>query len=190
MAVKKQWYEIISPKLFGSKVIGETPASDVKALVGRKVGVSFAELSGDFSKYYLRANLRVESVNGDKALTAFVGHEIMRERLYRMVQRRAKKVDAIQDCKTKDGAKLRVKTVAIIRTKGGASVKSAVRKKMKETVDAIVKENTLDQIATMIFSGEFPQKIRQECKKISPVSAVEVRRTQLITEKEKTETKE
>ena len=81
MAIKKQWYEIISPKMFGEKVVGETLAVDPKSLVGRKIEVSLMELSRNYSQFYIKLEFRVEKVEGNKAFTTFVGHDIMRERV-------------------------------------------------------------------------------------------------------------
>ncbi len=114
MALKKQWYEIVAPKVFGEKVIGETLCNDPKNLVGRKIEVSLLDLARDFSKFYIKLQFQVERIDGSRAYTKFVGHDCLRERIYRMVQRRARRVDIIQDARTKDGFLLRVKTVFIL----------------------------------------------------------------------------
>ena len=62
MVLKKQWYEILSPKMFGEKVIGETPAVDSKQLVNRTVEVNLMNLINDYSKFYVKIHLQVEKV--------------------------------------------------------------------------------------------------------------------------------
>ena len=87
MALKKKWYEIISPKMFGEKRVGDTLSVDPSGLIGRKIEVSMLELSNSYQKFYVKACFQIVHVDGDRAFTKFVGHDIMRERLYRMVQR-------------------------------------------------------------------------------------------------------
>ncbi len=190
MALKKQWYEIISPKAFGEKTLGETPAADPKSLIGRRIAVSLLELSRDYQKFYIKLLFQVDSVQGTKAHTRVVGHDIMRERIYRMVQRRVRRVDAIQDVTTKDGAKVRIKTVFVLIRRVGTSIKSATRKKAKEIIDASAKEKTLEELIQMMILGELQQTIRKECSKISPLGNIEIRKSEIVPEKKKEPKKE
>ncbi|HLD83631.1 MAG TPA: hypothetical protein VI979_02140 [archaeon] len=184
MAVKKQWYDIVTPKAFGETIVGETLAVDPKFLTGRTLSASFAELSNDFGKYYVKVIFQIEGTEGQKAKTKFIGHECMRERLYRMVQRGSKKVEAIQDVQTKDGGALRVKSVIIIRTKAGTSIKNATRNRMKELVDAVAKETDTEKFVAMMLSGELQAMLRQECKKLTPVVNVEIRKSEMLAQRE------
>ena len=88
LAIKKQWYEIVAPKMFGEKVVGETLAVEPKQLIGRKIETNLVELSKDFSKFYVKLHFQINNVEGNKAYTKLVGHDVMRERIYRMVKRR------------------------------------------------------------------------------------------------------
>ena len=51
---EKSWYTIKTPVNFEDKEIGETPARDPDYLIGRGVEVTMRELSGDFSKQYIK----------------------------------------------------------------------------------------------------------------------------------------
>ncbi len=183
MAVKKQWYEIIAPKMFGEKVVGETLAADPKQLIGRKINVSLMDMSRDFAKFYLKMSFRVVSVEGMKAYTKFVGHDIMRERIFRMVQRRLRRVDCVQDVTTKDGQKLRVKTVFVLAKRVGTSLKDATRKKCREVVEKAATENTLEDFVKLIIAGEVQNRVKQDCYKIYPIGGIEIRKSELFEEK-------
>ncbi len=111
MALKKQWYEIVSPKAFDEKIVGETLAVEPKHLIGRKVTFSMLELNKDYTNFYVKVHFKIDNVDGMRAHTKFVGHEIMRERIYRMVQHRTRRVDCVQDITTKDNVRIRIKTV-------------------------------------------------------------------------------
>ena len=41
----KDWFVIFSPRMFGEKVIGETPATNPKTLIGRNIEVGISDLS-------------------------------------------------------------------------------------------------------------------------------------------------
>ena len=179
MAIKKQWYEIMSPKLFGEKVVGETLAVDPKNLIGRKVAVSLMEVSRNYSKFYIKLDLQIDRVEGGKAFTKFVGHDIMRERVYRMVQRHGRRVDVVQDVTTKDGKKVRIKTVFMLIKRVGKSTKDAARKMAKDMVDDMAKEMTFEEMINSIIAGDIQHDIRKECTKIYPIGSIEIRKTEL-----------
>lgn len=180
MPVKKQWYEIVAPKMFGEKIIGETLTLDPKHLAGRKVNVSLSDMTGDFSKFYVRLNFQVNKIDGTRAFTEFVGHDTMRERIYRIVQRRGRRVDVVQDVVTKDGIKLRVKTIFVLIRRVGTSMKAATRKKAREMIDETAKETDFGDFMKMIFSTQLQVKIKKACSKIYPTGNVEVRETEVL----------
>ena len=185
MPRKKQWYEIVTPKEFGEKVIGDTMATDPKNLIGRKVTVSMLDLLKDFSKFYLKLQFQIDTVNGSKAYTKLIGHDCTRERIYRMVQRHVKRVDVIQDVVTKDNIKVRVKTVFVLIKKVNTSKKNAARKKARETIDTVAKGINFLDLINMITAGELQQTIRKDCRKICTMGNIEIRRSEILQERKK-----
>jgi len=180
MALKKTWYEIVAPKMFGENVVGETLAVDAKQLIGRKIHISLMELGGDYNKFYVKLALQIERVDGTKAFTKFVGHDVMSERIYRMVQRRTRRVECIQEVKTKDGVKMNIKTVLILMRRVGTSIKSSARQKIEDVVKKISSEKTMEELIMMIISDELQKYIYDDARKIYPVSAIEVRKSEVI----------
>ena len=187
MALKKQWYEIVAPKMFGEKVVGETPAVEPKHLVGRKIELSMLELGKDYTNFYVKVWFQVDHVDGTRAYTKFVGHDIMKDRIYRMIQRHMRRVDCIQDVTTKDGVKLRIKTVFTLIRRVNTAIKGAVRRKCHETMEKIAAETSFDDLAKMIVSGKLSANVRKELTKIYPVNALEVRRSEVFQERKKAE---
>jgi small subunit ribosomal protein S3Ae len=171
MAVKKQWYEVVSPPMFGSKVIGETLSADAKGLIGRKMDVSLVELSKDFSKFYFKVTFQVDRIEENKAVTKLVGQECMRERIYRMVQRHGRKVEVVQDVTTKDGINVRIKTVFMLIKRVGSSTKEGARKAAR------------DMIISKVISGDIQHTVRKECSKVYPIGSLEIRKTEMVREK-------
>jgi len=92
LAEKKKWYQIVAPKMFDEKPLAETLAAEPEQLIGRTIEVSLMNLTKDYSRFYMKMLFQVERVEGDIAYTKFVGHDVMRDRIYRMVQRRVRRV--------------------------------------------------------------------------------------------------
>jgi len=183
MALKKKWYEIISPKMFGEKRVGETLSVDPSSLIGRKIEVSMLELSNSYQKFYVKVCFQIVHVEGDRALTKFVGHDIMRERLYRMVQRYGRRVDCMQNVVTKDGIGIRVKTVFMLIKRVGTSLKNSCRSYAAEVVDSIAKETNFEDFIKMVIDGDLQQQVRREVTKVYPVGGIEVRKTEVLGDK-------
>ena len=167
--------------MFGAPVVAETLAADPKQLLGRTLYVSLPEISEDFAKFYVKLKLQVDAIEGTKANTKLVGHDVMRERIYRMVQRYIRRVDCIQDVITKDGVKLRVKTLLILIKRVGTSRKDAVRVMCKEFVAQIASETDCEDLMFMIIKGELQQMIRRQCSKAYPIGNIEIRKTEVLS---------
>ncbi len=183
MAVKKQWYEVFSPKEFGEKIVGETPASDPKQLIGRTIEVSFMEISQDFSRFYIKMLFQITDVDGTKARTKFIGHDTMYERIYRMVQRHMRRVDVVQDVQTKDGTKIRVKTIFSLVRRVNTSIKGDARSLVRDIIEQTAKESESIDFINMILKGDLQKNIRRDCSKIYPTGNVEIRKTEILQQK-------
>jgi len=188
MPVKKKWIEIALPKIFGNMVIAEALTSDPKSLIGKKIEVSLPEISMEFSKFYMKLYFKIVDVNG-KCRTEFVGHDCFKERIYRIVQRRRSRIDSIGNYETKDGKKIRIKAILIVGRRIRTSLKSKLRNKMSETIKKYVTKNNLDNLVNMIVNGELESLIKKECKKIYPVSTVEIYKSELLKNKVQTKKK-
>jgi small subunit ribosomal protein S3Ae len=185
MAMKKQWYEIVAPKMFDEHVIGETLAVEPKQLIGRKLEVSILELVKDFSKFYIKLSLQIERVEGQKAYTKIIGHDTMRERIYRMVRRHGRRVDVVEDIRTKDGVNVRVKTVFMLLTRTGTSMKNATRAMAREKVKELGSSLTFEDMMESIIKGDFASEIRHYASKAYPLASIEVRKTAIMEPKKK-----
>lgn len=184
MAAKKSkskaWYTIIAPEIFGSKEIGKTTASDPDFLKDRIINLSAVEVSNNFSKYYLKFSFRVTKLNGDKAYTDFSGSECMRDYIARMVLRHVRRIDTVQDLKTKDGVKIRVKGLAVISRKAKSNTLKAIRRRIEELVKKNVEDSSLDDFVNRILDDKMKMYILGEIGSIYPVRNFEFRKTEVI----------
>ena len=91
---EKSWYTIKTPVNFEDKEIGETPARDPELLIGRGVEVTMRELTGDFSKQYIKLRFEIDNVAGDVANTKFTGHKTTTDYVRSMIRRGTSRIDA------------------------------------------------------------------------------------------------
>ncbi|MFC2143199.1 hypothetical protein ACFLQN_02265 [Candidatus Aenigmatarchaeota archaeon] len=189
MAAKKKWFQIIAPDMFRNKPVGETFAFDGNQLIGRKIEVSLVTLMKEYSRFYVKMIFQIDRVEEDKAYTRLVGHDVMRERIYRMVQRRTRRVDVVQDVKTKDNFDMRIKTMIILNRRVNTSIKHTARAKAFDLVEKISQKYTMEELMQFIIRGELQKTLKKECSKIYPVSQAEIRKTEIRPQKEVKEAK-
>jgi small subunit ribosomal protein S3Ae len=184
MAVKKgklkKWFKVIAPKYFGEKEIGVTLASEESSLIGRRIEVSPVELTDDMSKYYIKFIFKIVRVEGENAFTEFDGSACMRDYISRLVLHKVRRIDVVQDLVTKDGKKIRVKSLAIARKKMASSIEKVVRKEIAKRMKEIVENSLLEEFVKKILSDEITNKISKEIGKIYPLRKFEIRKTEML----------
>ncbi len=168
----KQWYRIVAPEMFNGAELGETPARDPELLIGRVSEVSYQDLTGDFTKSHIKLYFKINSIKGADASTEFIGHNMTSDYLRRLTRRRNSKIENVIDVRTKDGYKLRIKTVSISIGRIPSSHQHAIRLKIGETILKKSSEKTMSELIKSILSGELPKEIARECKKIHPLKRV------------------
>ena len=178
----KEWFTIIAPKIFDEREIGRTMTSDPKSMIGRKLILSMMELTDSFDKFYMKISFRIIKIEGNKAYTIFDGSECLRDYISRMVLRRSRRIDTIQDLKTKDGLTMRVKCLAIISKRIKSNIQLKIRNQIKEKIKKEVESLTLEEFVNKIISDEIKKKILREERRIYPVRNFEIRKTEMSTQ--------
>lgn len=179
-AKQKQWYVIVAPKIFDEVEIGKTFSAEAKNLIGRRITISAIDLTGNFSKYYLKFVFKVSEVNGERALTTFDGTEILRDYISRMILRRVRRIDTVQDLKTRDGVDLRVKGLTVIGRRVKSSIQKQVSEKIKELVARAVADYTLEELVEKMLNDEMKNRILQEAGRIYPLRNFEFRKIEVL----------
>jgi small subunit ribosomal protein S3Ae len=182
MAIKKakDWLIVLAPKYFGEKDIGKSLAAEPESVIGRRFAANAIELTNDFNKYYLKFFFRVVKVEGKKAHTEFDGFECTRDYISRMVLYHVRRIDIIKDLLTKDGIKLRVKTL-IITPKGiGKKSLKDLKEAATEKIVDFVKSNTVEDLIKKILTDELKNKSFQDLRKIYPIRYFEIRKVEVL----------
>jgi len=179
----KEWFIIVAPKMFGEKEVGRTMVAEPEHLMGRKISLSLIELTDNFEKFYMKFNFRVARVEGNKAFTEFDSSECMQDYISRMIIRRVRRIDTVQDLKTKDGVFLRVKGLAVISRRIKSSIEKNIRNNIKEMIKDFVEKSTFEELVESIINDELKNIILRQSRKTYPVRNFEVRKTQVARAK-------
>ena len=176
----KQEFTLIAPKVFGSKEIGTTFAAEPSQLIGRRVVVSAVDLTNNFSKYYFKFVLAISEVDGNNAFTEIVGGECLRDYISRMVVRRVRRIDTVQNLETKDGIKIRVKGITIIGRRVKSSIQKRVRAHVSKMIEEFVAHATFDEFIKTIISDEMKKRILEQVSKTYPLRFFEFRKFEIL----------
>jgi len=176
----KQWYRVVAPEMFNGAELGETPAREPELLIGRVSEVSLQDLTGDFTKSHIKLQFKINAIKGADASTEFIGHTMTSDYLRRLTRRRNSKIENVTDVRTKDGYKMRIKTISISIGRVSSSHQHAIRMKIGETVLKKASEKTMPEIVKSIISGELSKEVARECRKIHPLKRVEIRRSEIL----------
>jgi small subunit ribosomal protein S3Ae len=178
----KQWFKINSPKAFGENEIGITPAKDPEILLKRRVEATMRELTGDFSKQYVKLKFEIDSVAGDTAGTKFIGHQVTTDYVRSMIRRGTSRIDAPTIVETNDGYKMKVHVLAITTRRA----KSSQQKFMRDTIEALVKDiaaqRSLTELIEGVVTGKMASELYHKAKKIYPLKRVETIKTKVLEE--------
>lgn len=179
---EKKWYTIMTPTEFGDAEIGTTPAREPDMLVKRTVESSMRELTGDFSKQYVKLYFQINNVAGETANTKFVGHHVTTDYVRSMIRRGTSRIDTIIDVDTQDGYKVNVHILAITVKRAKSSQQKFIRETMGNIVQNAVEGRTFREIVEAVISGKMASSIYHETKKIYPLKRVEIIKTQVVEE--------
>lgn len=176
----KEWFNILAPGDLGAKLIGQTPTTDPKSILGRNINVSVAEITGDKKKYHMKVTLKINKIEGKTCLTSFNGFECMREHLMRMVRKRKQKVESIFDTNTKDGWFLKIKFLVMLNGNTTTTIQKRVREFVRKEITNLTRNSTMRDFLKRVLSTEVQMKIKKEGSKIYPIRFSEVARIKVM----------
>src|SRR3989441_11536003 len=130
----KVWYNLLAPEMFNKQALGETPTDDPGKLVGRVTEVTVQDLTGDFSKMHIKLAFKVNHVQGQDALTQFVGHAMTSDYVRRLTRRKRTRTDGTFDVTTNDAWKVHVKPMAIADRRIQSSKQRVIRQIMERVI--------------------------------------------------------
>lgn len=177
---EKSWYTIKPPVNFEDKEIGETPAKDPELLIGRGVEVTMRELTGDFSKQYIKLRFEIDNVAGEVANTKFTGHKTTTDYVRSMIRRGTSRIDASTIATTKDGRKIKLQVLAVTVRRAKSSQQKYMRKVIEDLLNEAAAEKSFDELIKVVVNGKLASEIYHNAKKIYPLKRVEIIKSKVI----------
>ena len=175
----KQWFNVYTPKLFGEKVIGEIPAGDEKAVVGRVIKVSLAWITQRPEHSYILIGLKITGSDGNAAHTELSYVEQTYSYIHSLVRRQSSAIYTVDRLKDSTGKGFTLKLLVLTRGKIATPKKTAIRSTISGFVSAYASKLALDDFIREIMDGKFQDEGRKELKNIASVGRLELKRLEL-----------
>lgn len=172
---KKRWFPILSPKFLGQKEVGESYLTDAQAAIGRVVKINLRDLTRSMRDQNIYVSLRINKVNGSNLETEIVGYAYMPFFVKKLSRTRSGKVDDSFVLKMKDGKVVRLKPLAITVFSVKKSVKTAVRKMLKDLLEEEVAKSNFDSLINDLLRYKLQMEFKKKLNKLCPIREVILR---------------
>lgn len=175
----KKWFTVQAPKVFSEAQLGEMPAKDEKAVLGRNIIVSLDTLTHNPQNANTNLVFKVTEVNGDRAQATLVELGLLFS-FVRTIVRRYKSVSTtVVKARSKDGIAMVVKPIVVTMQRSASSRLKGIREETDDFVEKYVQANDSDSIIKAIIEGRMQQELYAKLKHVSPLSKVEIRKLQI-----------
>ena len=138
------------------------------------------ELTGDFSKQYIKLRFEIDNVAGEVANTKFTGHKTTTDYIRSMIRRGTSRIDASAIVKTKDDRKIKLHVLAVTTRRA----KSSQQKYMREVITELLMENaaekTFEELVMSSVNGKLASEVYHRAKKIYPLKRVEIIKSKVL----------
>jgi small subunit ribosomal protein S3Ae len=178
--LKKRWFYLVAPNVFGNQSLGETPTYAPESLVGRYVTVNLMNLTRDMRMQNINVSFVVTRVAGDKAYTNFVGYKIIPSSIKRLIRRTANKLDYAFKTITADNKKVIIKILLVTRVLSKRSVTTSLIKTAEEFLTSALKKMRYDEVVSELVSYKMQSSLKKYLHKITPLKTCEIRQMKLI----------
>ncbi len=176
---KKQWIEIIAPKIFKEYSLCEITTLEPKSIIGRTVKVSLMELIGNTKKQNTVIEFKITKLEDNKAKTEIIGYKVAPSSIKRFVRRGREKVENSMDFVTSDKKSIRVKSFAVTRSKTNNSVLTNLNRGLVELLKREIAKVNLEQLFSLVISNKLQEQIKSNLAKIYPLKIFLIREMKL-----------
>ena len=166
---KKAWFPIISPKLFGSKEMGETYNISAKNAVGRTIKVNLKDLTGDIKDQNAYANFAISGVEGNSLKTECIGYELTPSFIKRLVRKNSDKIEGNFYFKTHKNEYLTVKWLIVTLNKVNRSLQTQIRKQINSLLETEVEKEDFTSFMGNLVYKKSHFAMKKKLSKIYPL---------------------
>lgn len=172
---KKKWVQISGLRDFKEVHLGESYVAEPNSLMNKHIDINLMELTNDMKKQNIKARFRVSTISDNKAYAEFLGYETVNSMIRRIVKRGRSKVDDSFIVETKDKIKVRIKPILLTKAKTPHSLLTKLKAKSHELIVERFEKVTFDEVIHQVISQELQRDVRDNLKKIVPLSVVDIR---------------
>jgi ribosomal protein S3AE len=184
---KKQWVKIVAPAAFEGIELGETYVNEKKEVIGKKISVNIMNISRGYRRQNIDVSFEVTGMHEDKAVTEFIGYQIIPSSTKRMVRRGKNKISDSFVAKTADNKFIKIKPILVTRSKTNGSVQTLLRKSMRQYLAGMIAKQKLDDFAKEVVAHRIQKGMFHVAAKIFPLSVCEIRWLHVTKEKNSVE---
>ena len=175
----KKWFSIYAPSIFNSALIGEMPANEESAAIGRNIVVSLDALTHNPSHAYTNVKLKIIEINGATANTRLVAMEQLYSYIRSLVRKYRSVANLVQKVRTKDNVNMVLKMLVITRGRTTASKIVGIRHEASEFAKSYFLENNSSAIINAILEGRLQSEFASKLSHVVPLNKVEVRKLEI-----------
>ena len=177
----KKWFNIYTPKLLGDKIIGEMPALDEKAVIGRLIKVSLSWVTQNPSHSFMNVGLRVGSAEGNAAHTNIDFLESNYSYLHSLVRRHSAAIYTFDSLADKNGKPFVMKLLVVTSSKVESPKKTGIRKTLSEFLKAKAASVSIEELLGEVMEGKLQAECTSKIAKIARIGKLEVRKLELAS---------
>jgi len=176
----KKWIDVIAPKMFHSRHLGQTIASDSRKVVGRIITVNLSEVTGDHgSRQKVKLKFKIEKMIEEQAQTKFLGHIVPQESRRTAVRKRSTKVYVNQKVRTRDDKEFNVKSSIVMDRSANRSTKTEISKKFAEILLKEARDAKFSDFISNVLNNRVSITAKRELHKIYPVKHIIIEKTEI-----------
>lgn len=178
----KSWFQVITPKIFNFKPIGEILGFEDNVM-GRTIETLLFDFTGKYSDISLKLKFQVSDVNNEakKCNAIFIGHQYTNDFIRSLVGRGSSKVQTILNLTTKDEYIFRLTTICTTLKRARNSQIVLIRKIMREILREFAKSLDHEKFIAGVIYGEFKNQIQRVAKTIYPLTNCVVVKSKLLS---------
>jgi small subunit ribosomal protein S3Ae len=168
-----------APGVFNGVVIGEIPANDESAAMGRNITVALDTITHNPQHAYTNVVFRTIEITGSTAKTRMVEMFELYSYVRSLVRRYRSIAASVMPASSKDGTQMVVKLLAVTRQRTTHSRILGIRKEMNGFVTEYFKNNDFGTIVSAIVDGKFQAELGNKIEHIAPLFKIEVRKLEV-----------
>ncbi|MBI4453445.1 hypothetical protein HY636_02270 [Candidatus Woesearchaeota archaeon] len=177
---KKNWYPIVSEKIFENNVLGETPLEEWKKVNGRIINVNMMTITGEMKRQHINIIYKITNFKDKKLYATPMGYKISSAYLKRIVRRGRNRIDDSFLVKTIDNKVMRIKTIAVTRTLTKRSLRSKLKRILIYETAELAKTVDFFRFLEEVLRYRYQLTIGGMLNKIRPIKQVEVKLLELV----------